>query len=193
MDPVVPLLLAPFNVKLHHLTPNAMVQLSKFLWAVRTFGGEVLVDAFCRLFELQCQGRKIVEEGEVEPSEAQNACCTFVPWKNNKKAKLQRIELSTAHKNKWEDDWVRYWFYAKVKFLKPESPSEVYYPLAADIELFEHTYQPGFNRLAPGFNSYVGAFTTASRACGGRDLVEEFVAAKIWPLSPGWYPFELRK
>ena len=39
MDPVFPSLLAPFNVKLHHLTPNAMVQLSKFLWAVRTFGG----------------------------------------------------------------------------------------------------------------------------------------------------------
>jgi len=39
MDPVVRSLLAPFNVKLHHLTPNAMVQLSKFLWAVRTFGG----------------------------------------------------------------------------------------------------------------------------------------------------------
>ena len=91
VDPVVPLLLAPFNVKLHHLTPNAMVQLSKFLWAVWTFGGEVSVDAFCRLFELHCQGRKIIEEGEAEPSEAQNACCTFVPRKNNKKAKLQSV------------------------------------------------------------------------------------------------------
>ena len=49
-------LLAPFNVKLHHFTPNAMVQLSKFVWAVQTFGGEVLVDAFCRLFQLHCQG-----------------------------------------------------------------------------------------------------------------------------------------
>ena len=85
VDPVVPLLLAPFNAKLHHLTPNAMVQLSKFVWAVRTFGGVVSMDAFCRLYELHCQGRRIFEEGEVEPSEAQNACYTFVPWKNNKK------------------------------------------------------------------------------------------------------------
>ena len=88
---------------------------------------------------------------------------------------------------------MRYWFYAKVKFLKIESPSEVYYLLAVDIQAFEHTYQPEFNRLAPGFSSCVGAFTTASRSCGSRDLVEEFVAAKIWPLSPGWYPFELKK
>ena len=46
VDPIVPSLLAPFNVKLHHFTPNAIVQLSKFLWTVRTFGGEVSVDAF---------------------------------------------------------------------------------------------------------------------------------------------------
>jgi hypothetical protein len=136
VDPVVPSLLAPFNVKLHHLTPNAMVQLSKFLWAVRTFGGEVSADGFSRLFELHCQDRKILEEGETEPSEAQNACCTFIPRKNNKKAKLERVELSTAHKNKWEDGWVKYWFYAKVEFSKPESPSEVFYLLAADVEIF---------------------------------------------------------
>ena len=30
MDPVMPKLLEPFNAKLHHLTPNAFVQLSKF-------------------------------------------------------------------------------------------------------------------------------------------------------------------
>jgi hypothetical protein len=146
VDPVVPLLLAPFNMKLHHLTPNVMVQLSKFLWAVRTFSGEVSVDAFYRLFKLRCQARKIIEEGKVEPSEAQNACCTFVPRKNNKKAKLQRIGLSSAHKNKWEDDWVRYWSYAKVKLSKPESPSEVYYPLAA-LKFLSTLISPGSTDL----------------------------------------------
>ena len=54
MDPVVPKLLEPFNVKLHHFTPNGIVALSKFLWVARTFGGGVFVDAFCRLFQLHC-------------------------------------------------------------------------------------------------------------------------------------------
>ena len=107
VDLVVPLLLAPFNAKLHYFTLNVVVQLSKFIWAVRTFGGVVSVDAFCRLYELHCQGQKILE-GEIEPSEAQNACCTFVPRKNNKKAKLERIELTPSQKNKWEDDWLKY-------------------------------------------------------------------------------------
>jgi len=38
MDPVVPRLLEPFNVKLHHFTPNRIVALSKFLWVARSFG-----------------------------------------------------------------------------------------------------------------------------------------------------------
>ena len=50
MDPVVPKLLEPFNVKLHHFTPNRIVALSKFLWVARTFGVVVFVAAFCRLF-----------------------------------------------------------------------------------------------------------------------------------------------
>ena len=33
-------------------TPNSIVQLSKNFWVVRTFGGPISVDAFCRLYEL---------------------------------------------------------------------------------------------------------------------------------------------
>ena len=69
---------------------------------------------------------------------------------------------------------MRYWFYAKVKFSKTESPSEVYYLLAVDIQACEHTYQPEFNRLAPGFSSCVGAFTTASQTLLKSSLLPRF-------------------
>jgi len=32
------------------------------------------------------------------------------------------------------------------------------------------------------------AFSSAAVLIGGRDLIEEFVCAKIWPLSAGWDP-----
>lgn len=32
------------------------------------------------------------------------------------------------------------------------------------------------------------AFVLASSSITGRDLVEEFLAAKIWPISNGWEP-----
>ena len=78
LDPVVPEILAKFKVKIHQLTPNAIVMLSKFFWAVKTFGGHVSVDAFCRLYELHPQGRK-VRFAKDEVFSAQSDCCTFMP------------------------------------------------------------------------------------------------------------------
>ena len=66
MDPVVLKLLEPFNVKLHHFTPNGIVALSKFLWVARTFGGGVSVDAFCKLFQLHCQPWKVFVDDDEE-------------------------------------------------------------------------------------------------------------------------------
>ena len=66
LDPAVPEILAQFNVKIHQLTPNAIVQLSKFFWAVKTFGGPISVDAFCRLYELHPQGWELRFEDDDE-------------------------------------------------------------------------------------------------------------------------------
>ena len=88
---------------------------------------------------------------------------------------------------------MKYWFYAKIESPRPDSPSEVYYPLVSKVEMFEHTYQSGFNSHSPEFKSCMTAFKATSKAYGGRDLVEEFIAAGIWPLSPGWYPFSLKR
>ena len=185
MDPVVPKLLEPFNVKLHHFTPNGIAALSKFLWVARTFGGEVSVDAFCRLFQLHCQPRKVFVDDDDEESEVQNGCCTFVPRKSNKKTGLTKVVLAAAQRNKWEGNWLGYWFYAKIGFPDPEGSSAEKYLLASDIEAFDHTYQLAFNKRAPGFKPCVEAFMTACQVCGGRDVVEEFLAAGIWPLSAG--------
>jgi len=54
--------------------------------------------------------------------------------------------------------------------------------------VFDHTYQPAYNKSASGFKPCVEAFMTACQVCGGRDVVEEFFAAGTWPLSAGWAP-----
>jgi hypothetical protein len=45
-----------FNIYLHQLTPNAIVRLGIFIWAVRSQGTEVsaeaLCEAFCQVHEL---------------------------------------------------------------------------------------------------------------------------------------------
>ena len=58
------------------------------------------VDAFCRLFQLYCQPRKVFVDEDDEESEVQNGCCIFVPRKPNKKVGLEKVVLSLAQKNK---------------------------------------------------------------------------------------------
>ena len=99
LDPIVPEILSWFKVKIHQLTPNAFVQLSKFFWAVKTFGGPISVDTFCRLYELHPQGRKVRFADEDEVFSAQSGCCTFVARRPNKSQKIDRVELSYCQKN----------------------------------------------------------------------------------------------
>jgi hypothetical protein len=44
-----------FGIYLHQLTPNAIVRLSVYIWALRSQGVEPLADAFCQVHELHYQ------------------------------------------------------------------------------------------------------------------------------------------
>jgi hypothetical protein len=44
-----------FEIYLHQPTPNAIVRLSVFIWALRSQGVEPLAEAFCRVHELHYQ------------------------------------------------------------------------------------------------------------------------------------------
>jgi hypothetical protein len=155
LDPTLPKLLARFKIKIHQLTPNAIVQLSKFFWAVKTFNGPICADAFCRLYELHPQGRNVRFEGEDETYSAQSRCCTFVPRRNNKTLKIERIELSYCQKNRWDANWAQYWFYAKIGFLDEKVPTKVSYPLASKVFPLEHLNQAEFRRSSAGYKDVV--------------------------------------
>jgi hypothetical protein len=48
-----------------------------------------------------------------------------------------------------------------------------------------------YNHQAVGIRSCENAFHLASTILGGHDLIEEFVAARIWPISYDWAPIEI--
>ena len=82
---------------------------------------------------------------------AQSGCCSFHPRRANKVQKIERIELSFCQKNKWEDDWVQYWFYAKIAFPASDPSGEISYPLAAKVQPFKHVTKAEFKRMVPGY------------------------------------------
>jgi hypothetical protein len=44
-----------FEIYLHQLTPNAIVRLSVYIWALRSQGMSANVKGFCQVHELHCQ------------------------------------------------------------------------------------------------------------------------------------------
>jgi hypothetical protein len=76
----------------------------------------------------------------------------------------------------------------KLGFPNSENPTEVSYPLASRVAPVEHISQADFRRSRVGYKDCLDAFASAAGLIGGRDLIEIFICANIWPLSAGWDP-----
>jgi hypothetical protein len=50
--PVLSNILLIFQVQIHQLTPNAIIQLSKYIWVVASFGGVPSAEGFAKRYEL---------------------------------------------------------------------------------------------------------------------------------------------
>jgi hypothetical protein len=62
------------------------------------------------------------------------------------------------------------------------------HPLSSPIGALTIVNTAEYNHRAVGIRSCENAFHLASTILGVRDIVEEFVAARIWPISYGWAP-----
>jgi hypothetical protein len=64
-------------------------------------------------------------------------------------------------------------------------------PFSTPIEALTAISTASYNHRAAGIRNCESMFHLASTIVGGRDLIEEFVAANIWPISHGWAPREI--
>ena len=102
-----------------------------------------------------------------------------MPKRNQKGEKL---EISFAQKNKWNKDWMQYWFYVRTSGMTStddEGKKHTRYPLASVMTPMKPSTQgtPGPD-VAKGREACDRAFTLAYHYSGGHDLVEEMVASK---------------
>lgn len=132
-DKLLHSILDRYQAKLPHLTPNAFVAFSKFYWVQRTCGGHIDVDGFVRLFKLHIQQKRVTFEGEEGIFENHFVCCTFAMRRKNEKQGIKRIELSHAQRNRWEDDWLNYWFYIKIDISDAFGINRPFYPFYAPL------------------------------------------------------------
>ena len=85
--------LKDFEIYLHQLTPNAIVRLSVFIWALRSQGVDPLAEAFCRVHELHYQ-TKAREDGLHE-----NFGCYNFAYRKDMKTPV------ISYRTKWPTGW----------------------------------------------------------------------------------------
>jgi hypothetical protein len=65
------------------------------------------------------------------------------------------------------------------------------HPLSSPIEALTAVRTADYNHRAVGIRSCENAFDLVSTILGGCYIIEEFVAARIWPISYGWAPTKI--
>jgi hypothetical protein len=149
------------------LTPNAMVALAKYVWAVTSYGGQPSVDVFAKNYCLHWQKRKIGNKI------AQFGSCTFTP--RTGKTLAEFVEIVPCARNKW-GNWWDYWFYVSSEEVEdlPGLPAAV---------MCSHCYVvfPPFEVVEDDEDE--GGLQYVARMSSGRDLVEEFIGYGVWPLA----------
>jgi hypothetical protein len=168
--------LRKFEIQIHQLTPNAMVALAKYVWAMSLYGGEPSADVLAKNYCLHWQKKKI---GSLI---TQFGSYPFTPRTGKTSAEV--IEIIPCANNKW-GNWWDFWFYVApgdVEGLSALPPTILCSHCYVAFQQFK--VKKGDQNEEP--------LHDASQLSSGRDLVEEFVACRVWPLAHGWNLGEVR-
>jgi hypothetical protein len=161
-----------FEIYLHQLTPNAIVRLNVFIWALRSQGIDLNAEAFCRVHELHYQ-TKAKEDGLHENF----GCYNFVYRKYMK-------TLVVSYLTKWLTGWKNEWFYVKADEKKREKlKTLVLSPLSLSFGL---TRPMCCMTTGSTCQEAVAEFWVVAEQIGTRDLVQEYLAYKVFPTLSEW-------
>jgi hypothetical protein len=97
-----------FEIYVHQLTPNAIVRLSVFIWALRSQGMDANTEAFCRVHELHYQTKARADGLH------KNFGCYNFAYRKDTKAPI------IGCRTKWPTRWTNEWFYMKADEKKRE-------------------------------------------------------------------------
>jgi hypothetical protein len=100
--------LKKFEIYLHQLTPNAIVRLNVYIWALRSQGKSANAEGFCQVHELHYQTK-----ARVDGLHKNFRCYNFAYRKDTKAPVI-------GYHTKWPTEWMNEWFYVKADEKKRE-------------------------------------------------------------------------
>jgi hypothetical protein len=157
-----------FGIYLHQLTHNAIVRLSVYIWALRSQAVEPFADSFCRVHELHYQ-TKARKDGLHDNF----GCYNFAYRKTTKFPVI-------SYRSKWAAGWKSEWFYVKVDDDKEKL-------VQSPLELIFGETRPRCNMTPEGpTQQAMDEFRIIAEHISTRDLVQEFLAFRVFPSLKEW-------
>jgi hypothetical protein len=163
--------LKTFKIYLHQLTPEALIKVGVFIWAMKSQGLEPDARCFRNIHELFYETKAIGKEQYHNNFDFYS----FVP---RSKA---NYHVSTFRK-KWPGSWMKQWFYVKNDLNQRENVRGIIQrPIWSRFGIRRPSIATG-NEV----QACLMAFHTVCSYIGSRDLVQEHIIFKVWPLTNEW-------
>jgi hypothetical protein len=163
--------LKTFQIFLHQITPEAIVRMGIFVWAVRSQGLEPSAKYFCNMHKLLYETKAMGKEqyhnnfgcyGFIARPNASHPVLTF--WK------------------RWPGAWMEEWFYVKNDLTARKDIKEVIMrPIWSRFGLRKPKV-----KIDDTAEACQNAFGTVYSFIGTRDLIQEHIAFRVWPLVESW-------
>jgi hypothetical protein len=160
-----------FQIFLHQITPEAIIRMGMFVWAVRSQGLEPSAKCFFNMHELLYETKAIGKE----QYHNNFGCYGFI-------ARSNASYPVPTYRKRWPGAWMEEWFYVKNDLIKREDIKKIIQRLIWS--------RFGLRRSKVTIESDVEAFQKAfSNVCafiGTRDIVQEHISYRVWPLVESW-------
>jgi hypothetical protein len=163
--------LKTYQIFLHQITPEAIIRIGIFVWAVRSQGLEPSAKCFCSMHKLSYETKPWGKE----QYHNNFGCYGFVAHSGSS------CPVPTFLK-RWPGAWMEEWFYVKNDLKAREDIKEIIMrPIWSRFGL--HKPKVEIDEAAEACQR---AFSTVCAFIGTRDLVQEHVSYRIWPLIDSW-------
>jgi hypothetical protein len=160
-----------FEIFLHQITPEAIIRMGIFVWAVKSQGLEPNAKSFCSMHELLYETKPWGKE----QYHNNFGCYSFGACSGSS------CPVPTFWK-RWPGDWMKEWFYVKNDLKTREDIKDIIMrPIWQHFGLRKPKVD--IDEVAEECRR---AFGVVCSFIGTRDLIQEHIAFRVWPLVEKW-------
>jgi hypothetical protein len=163
--------LKTYQVYLHQLTPEAIIRMGIFVWAVKSQGLEPSAKSFCNIHELLYETKPWGKE-----QYHNNFGCYSFGARSGSSCPVPTF------RKRWPGEWMKEWFYVKNDLKVREDIKDIIMrPIWQRFGLRKPKVE-----MDEAAEECQRAFGVVCSFIGTRDLVQEHIAFRVWPLANNW-------